>query len=103
HRAVSRLLPGVEEFLEHVVDERALTPRIHHLLILGLLFQFENVLCEELERAVEIGLDRADRPRAGRDAAYRAVELGCVGRRPLRPHLRPTPGVALEWAEGRRL
>ena len=57
-------LPRAEERLEHVVHELPLPPRIHHLFVLGLFLQPQHVLGEELERAVEVGLERAHRPGA---------------------------------------
>ena len=99
HRAMAGALPRGEEPLEHVVDELTLAPRIHHLLILGLLLELQDVLREELERAVEIGLDRAHRPGARRHVAHRAVIIGRVRRRPGRPHFSPAARLALERAE----
>ena len=65
--AMTGVLPRIEEPLEHLVDELPLPPRIHHFFVLGLFLEFQHVLREELERAVEIRLDRADRPRARRE------------------------------------
>ena len=67
-------LPRVEERLEHLVHELPLAPRIHHLFVVGLLFELEDVLREELERAAEVGLERADRPRARLARSDAAVE-----------------------------
>ncbi len=55
-------------------------PRVHHLFVVGLFFEPEDVLREELERAVEIRLERAHRPRPRRLRARDAVEV-----RPRRP------------------
>src|ERR1700730_15949443 len=63
--AVSGLLPRSEELLEHLVDKLSLPPRVHHFFVVRLLLQLEDVLCEELEWTVEIGLERAHRPGTG--------------------------------------
>ena len=63
-----------------MTEELPLTPRVHHFLVFGLLLQFQDVLREELERAVEIRLDRADRPGARRQVVHRAMKIGRVRR-----------------------
>ena len=104
-------LPSVEELLEHFVDEDALPPRVHHLFVVRLLFEREDVAGEELERAIEIGFERADRPRASacrRRVAiaargHRSVELGRLGRGAGDSQLRPGSSLATEPVEHHRL
>src|SRR5213075_2925734 len=93
-------LPRGEEPLEHVVDEVSLAARIHDLLILGFFLELEDMLREELERTVQVGLDRADRPGARRQVADGAMEIRRIRGRPVRPHLCPAPGVTLKGVEG---
>src|SRR5262245_44398808 len=100
-------LPSVEELLEHLVDEDALLPRVHHFFVVRLLFECENVAGEKLERTIEIRFERADRPRASarrhrlaRAAGdHRAVELGRLARRAAESQLRPGSSLATEPVE----
>ena len=73
---MSVVLPALEERFEHLVHELPLRPRVHHLFVLGLLLQPEDVLREELERTAEVGFERADRPGAG----LGAERTPCIGR-----------------------
>jgi hypothetical protein len=58
-RTMAARLPLREECLKYLVHKPALLPRIHHLLIVGVLLETKDVLREELERTGEIRLDRA--------------------------------------------
>ena len=71
-RAMPSLLPRVEKLLEHLVDEDSLSPWIHHLFVVRFLFEREDVAGKELERAIEIRLERAHRP-AGRRGRIRST------------------------------
>ena len=71
-----------EERLEHLVDELTLPPRVHHLFVFRLLLETQHVLRKELERAVEIRFERADRPAARRLWTETAVERGIITARP---------------------
>ena len=74
-RAVSGLpATRAKNALEHVVDELTLPPRVHHLFVVRLFFEAQHVLREELERAAEVRLERADRPRARLPAGRRSRE-----------------------------
>ena len=75
--------------LEHVVHELALAPRVHHLFVVGLLFETQDVLREEPERASDVGLEGADRPRPPRARADSPVEFVHRARRPRPAHRGP--------------
>ena len=79
-RAVATLLPLAKEILEDGMDELPLAARVHHLLVFGLFLEPQHIACEELERALEIGFEAADRPCAGAGQRTRhAVELRTIG------------------------
>jgi hypothetical protein len=93
------------------VDEDALPPRIHHFFVVRLLFKRENVAGEKLERAIEIGFERADRPRAS--ACRRRVAIAVCGHVPVElgrlaggagdSQLRPGASLATELVEHHRV
>ncbi len=58
--AASPGLPGVEERLQHLMDERALRPRPERLFVLRFLRQAEHPRREVHERAGQVLVDRAD-------------------------------------------
>ena len=63
------------------MHELTLLPRIHHLLVVGLFLEAQDALREELERTVEVGLERAHRPGARRLRAGLTVKRRISGRR----------------------
>ena len=74
------LLPLAKELLEDGVDELSLAARVHHLFVVRLFLEPQHMLREELERALEIGFEAADRPGAGAGQRTRhAVELRTIG------------------------
>ena len=58
--AAAARLPGLEERLEHLVDERPLGPRPERLLVVRLFLQPQDLRREVHERAREVLIDRAD-------------------------------------------
>ena len=86
-RAVAARVPRLEEALEHLVDEPAARPRRERRLVLRRFLEPQHVGGEELERAVLVALERAQRERCRPVAAGRAAERG-RSRRRLQPELR---------------
>src|SRR6478672_4242189 len=76
---VTTLLPFTEKLLENTVDDLSLAAWIDDLLVRWFFFDRKDVLREEPERTPDIGLERADRPRAHGLASGGAMEFR-VGR-----------------------
>ena len=94
-RLMPFVLPASEEGLEHLVHELPLRARIHHLFVVGLFLETDDVLCEELEGTAEIGLECADRPRLLRKRSGLAVKCIRVTRRPGSSHREPLPSARI--------
>ncbi len=74
-------LPRRKKMFEYIVNELALTTRIHDFFVGRVFLEVEEMPREEAERTADIGLECADRPRPRSRDRQRSVELhvGSIG------------------------
>ncbi len=102
-RVVSVLFPPPEELLEHLVHELSLLSRVHHLLVVRFFLESQDALREELERTVEIGLERAYRPGARRLCTRLTMERGIASVGSRRAQRRPRSRLGIQRLERDRI